>query len=328
MQEYPLLHWLEHLQSSCTSSENLSSWPRLDVIYGREGRHSPPCPLPACCIRSATTIWATARSLVAHLVVCLCSLIFHAAWNFSAILSRRADGQPSPRQQPQHENIVNARQFECEMSPGLKETKQVCSSPTTTWLPWARARPRVVTIYLDTDGSLSPATEYHDASVLHAYLLENTCSDALCRRSIYILEALSPEFITFFESYFQLHPNFFKDHERHVALYNRATGEAVGVPLLPSANYGRNYVSLKYHEPLLMNPLPTGFQNLCDVSGRHVAVTKVIGKFSEVGIARRKCTLWSRENDHGGWDCKPSSSILRRRLAQLIHQASSYATLR
>ena len=64
-----------------------------------------------------------------------------------------------------------------------------------------------------------------------------------------------------------------------------------------------------------MNPLPTGFRNLCDVSGRHVAVTKVIGKFSEVGIARRKCTLWSRENDHGGWDCKSPTSIVHERFA-------------
>ena len=213
------------------------------------------------------------------------------------------------------------------MDPRLKEAKQN-SSPTTTWLPWARARPRVVTIYLDKDGSLSPAAEYHDASVLHARLQEHQRSNAPSRRSIYILEALSREFITLFESHFQLQPTLFKDHERLVALYNRATGEAVGVPLLPSANNGRNYVSLKYHEPLLMNPLPTGFQNLCDISGRHIAVTKIIGKFSEVGIARRKCTLWSRENDHGGWDCKPSSSFIHRRFAQLISQVSSYATLR
>ena len=49
-----------------------------------------------------------------------------------------------------------------------------------------------------------------------------------------------------------------------------------------------------------MNPLPTGFRNLCDVIGRYVAVTRVIGKFSEVGITRRKYTLWSRENNYGG----------------------------
>lgn len=158
------------------------------------------------------------------------------------------------------------------MDPRSKDLKQDCSSPTTTWLPWARARSRVVTIHLDTDGSLSPATEYHDASVLHTHLQEHKDSHTPSRRSIYILEALSPQFITLFQSHFQLHPAFFKDHERHVALYNRATGEAVGVPLLPSANYGRDYVSLKYHEPLLMNPLPTGFQNLCDVSGRHAQI--------------------------------------------------------
>ncbi|KAF2807337.1 uncharacterized protein BDZ99DRAFT_348623, partial [Mytilinidion resinicola] len=60
---------------------------------------------------------------------------------------------------------------------------------------------------------------------------------------------------------------------------------------------------LKYHEPLVLSKPPTSFRNLCDVSGRHIAVTRIKGKFSEVGIARRKCTFWSKKTKGGGWDC-------------------------
>jgi hypothetical protein len=78
---------------------------------------------------------------------------------------------------------------------------------------------------------------------------------------------------------------------------------------LPSAIYGRDHVSLKYHEPLLLSTLPTGFRNICDVSGRHIMVTRIMGKFSEVAIARRKCTFWSRKTEAGGWDCEPYLSM-------------------
>jgi hypothetical protein len=83
---------------------------------------------------------------------------------------------------------------------------------------------------------------------------------------------------------------------------------------LPSAVCGRDHVSLKYNEPLLFSPPPTGFRNLCDVSGRHIMVTRIMGEFSGVGIARRKCTFWSRKTEAGGWDCASYLSMACHRL--------------
>lgn len=187
---------------------------------------------------------------------------------------------------------------------GPKEPKQSIPLPTSAWVPWHRAKPRVTALHLDLNGSFGPATEYQDSNMLQAYFQQRIRSSATPQRSVYILEALSHEFTRVLGSYFQLHPALFMDHERLVAFNNRATGEGGGIPFLPSAIHGRDYFSLKYHEPLSLSTLPTDFRNLCDVSGRHIAVTKIMGKFSEVGVVRRKCTLWSRKTEAGGWDCE------------------------
>ena len=202
------------------------------------------------------------------------------------------------------DNYNELRRSACQADAQLKDPKQSTALPTSTWAPWHRARPRVVAIHLGPNGCFSPATEYLDSDVLQAYLNQQAKSRGTAQCSVYILEALSREFTTILGSYFQLHPALFLDHERLVAFHNRATGEGGGIPFLPSAIQGRDYVSIKYHAPLLFSVLPTGFRNLCDVSGRHVAVTRILGPFSEVGVARRKCTFWSRKTEAGGWDCK------------------------
>lgn len=63
---------------------------------------------------------------------------------------------------------------------------------------------------------------------------------------------------------------------------------------------GRDHIALKYQEAVVFSQRPTGFRCLCDTSGRHIAVTRLLGKLSEVGIARRKCRFWSKTNESGG----------------------------
>jgi hypothetical protein len=196
------------------------------------------------------------------------------------------------------------RRSMCQADPRLKEPNCSTLSRKSTWLPWQRARPRVIALHLNPKGAFGPATEYLNSDALQAQLRQRIRSSTTAQRSVYILEALSPDFASVLGSHFQLHPALFMDHERLVAFNNRATGEGGGIPFLPSAIYGRDYVSLKYHEPLLFSTLPTDFRNLCDVSGRHIAVTRLMGSFSNVGVARRKCTFWSRKNEAGGWNCE------------------------
>jgi hypothetical protein len=186
----------------------------------------------------------------------------------------------------------------------LRGPTQNTLSSSSAWVPWQRAKPSVVAIHLNQNGCFGPATEHLDPNMLQAYFHQDSRSNNPPQGSVYILEALSPAFITVLGSHFQLHPALFADHERLVPFNNRVTGEYGGLPFLPSAIHGRDYVSLKYHEPLLLSTLPTGFRNLCDVSGRHIAVTRILGNFSNVGVARRKCTVWQRKTEVGRWDCE------------------------
>lgn len=185
-----------------------------------------------------------------------------------------------------------------------KQPERNTFSRTSTWHSWIRARPRVVALHLDSSGSFGPATEYQSSVGLQTHLDHRNLSNTTSQRSIYLLEGLSPEFTEVLGSHFRLPPSIFQDHERLIAFHKRATGESGGIPFLPSAIHGRSYVSLKYHEPLSLSVVPTGFRNLCEVSGRHIAVTKIMGSFCEDVILRRKCTFWSRKLATGGWDCE------------------------
>jgi len=206
-----------------------------------------------------------------------------------------------------HESYEQFQRSMCQADPRLEQLNQ--SAASSAWLPWRLARPRVVALHLGPDGFFTPATEYSDSNELQANLRQRTGSIGTPQCSVYILESLSREFVRVLGDHFQLHPALFVDHERLVAFGNRATGERGGIPFLPSSIHGRDHVSLKYHEPLLFSTLPTDFRNLCDISGRHIAATRIMGKFSEVGVARRKCTFWSTKNEAGGWDCESHLSM-------------------
>ncbi|KAK8118161.1 uncharacterized protein PG998_006442 [Apiospora kogelbergensis] len=171
------------------------------------------------------------------------------------------------------------------------------------WTPWSQLRDRAVVLHLGSSGSFEEPVEYTSASALAIALREQVTASRGPSRSVYLLEGLSQDFISVLGGHFRIHPSLFMDHERLVPAGGRLTGENGGIPFLPSASCGRDHVSLKYHEPLVLPTRPAGFRNLCDVSGRHIAMTRLVGQLSDVGISRRKCTFWSNETPSGGWSC-------------------------
>ncbi|KAI1466149.1 uncharacterized protein F4812DRAFT_436102 [Daldinia caldariorum] len=185
----------------------------------------------------------------------------------------------------------------------LRMKRSILNKPAKAWKPWSRAQVRVVALHFNPDASVSSTIEYTDASTLAAGLTREIAPRKPLSRSVYLLEGLSGEFVRVLGDHFQLHPSVFVDHERLTPLSDRQTGEKGGIPFLPSAICGRDHVSLKYHEPLVLSQRPTGFRCLCDTSGRHVAITRLMGEISKVGISRRKCTFWSRCMPLGGWRC-------------------------
>ncbi|KAK6860528.1 hypothetical protein PG995_004164 [Apiospora arundinis] len=175
--------------------------------------------------------------------------------------------------------------------------------PKGAWRPWSHAQDRALVLRLGSSGSFEESVEYTSASALATALRENKTTSRGPSRSVYLLEGLSQEFISVLGDHFGIHPSLFMDHERLVPAGGRLTGENGGIPFLPSAICGRDHVSFKYHEPLALTTRPTGFRNLCDISGRHIAVTRLVGQLSNVGISRRKCTFWSKETEPEGWSC-------------------------
>ncbi|KAK3897244.1 hypothetical protein C8A05DRAFT_48065 [Staphylotrichum tortipilum] len=169
------------------------------------------------------------------------------------------------------------------------------ASPGKKWTPWRKARPRVLALHLNLDGSCKPSVEYADASLLATHLKQQAYN--------YLLESLSRDFIDVFGEHLQLHPSVFMDLEKLAPVGDHFIREGGGLPFLPSAVHGREHVSIKYHEPRELSRLPTDFRNICDTSGRTIAVTRLMGEFTNVGICRRKCTFWAKGDASGGWTC-------------------------
>lgn len=201
----------------------------------------------------------------------------------------------------------------CSNDPRLKHSALAAIIPSSpkpaaeeNWAPWCQAKPRVLALHLGADGSFStPPVEYTDVSTLQNGLSKqnsNTETLSPSSGSVYLVEGLSGEMINVLGSHFQLHRSVFMDHERLVACEGRLTGETGGLPFLPSAVAGRQHVSLKYHEPMVFSEPPQGFRRLCDTSGRHIAVTRLMGKFSDMGVSRRKCVFWGMTTAET-WTC-------------------------
>ncbi|KAL4866209.1 hypothetical protein BDV12DRAFT_138254 [Aspergillus spectabilis] len=160
---------------------------------------------------------------------------------------------------------------------------------------------RVVALHIQPDHSVGQPTEITEPTALRDTLTSPSNQNS----SVYILEGLISEFVDVLGTHFDLHPSVFIDHERLVALDGSATGEAGGSPFLASsAMHSRDHITMKYHEPLILSPVPEQFRNFCEASGRHIAVTRIMGAFSPIGLMRRKCSFWTRERNTGtGWDC-------------------------
>ena len=178
-------------------------------------------------------------------------------------------------------------------------------SQEPAWRPWIRASPRVVVLHADTIDRFGEPVEYRNSTALQNHFDTRSSEKPQC--SIYILESLCPSFAAVLTSHFQLHPAVFEDYKRLVPFNGRTTGDSPGGPFLPSIAHSRDYVTMNYHEPLLLSPAPINFRNLCDASGRHIAVSRLRGQYSDAVVARRKCTFKSRDTPDGGWDCKEAA---------------------
>lgn len=204
-----------------------------------------------------------------------------------------------------------------------------CTMNLRQKIPWPQPNARLMVLEGGLDGSSFGKPVEHDAASLHAYLKDQPATPAPAkRRRVFILEGLHPDYIATLGGHFKMHPSMFMDHERVIVIspFNEQRSDTFG---LPSAAQTMEHRTLKYFEPIALPRNVQGcFKMCCAETGRHIAVTRVKGRFLDVGVLRRKCTIWRREiPGGGGWDCEhhlPPRLLLRQ--LSTTSQASSSPT--
>lgn len=172
-------------------------------------------------------------------------------------------------------------------------------------IPWPHRHCRVVSLQASPNGPFesSPISTAQDLRTK----LEAASND---ERRIFIIEAPSPEYIDVLGSHYQMCPSFFTEHLATV-VFNNSTDALSDGPVLPTVAMTREHVTLPYFE---LCSIPSSVQNTfklcCAVTGRHLGVTRYMGKFSDAGTLRRKCSIWKRGGIGKGWDCKWHSLLV------------------
>ncbi|KAK8050916.1 hypothetical protein PG993_002301 [Apiospora rasikravindrae] len=176
-------------------------------------------------------------------------------------------------------------------------------------VPWSDALGKVVMLESQVNGTgFEQPVTYGTPQALNDHLAARS-PDSLNR--VYILESQNPHWVASLGQYFKMHPSFFLDHERVDVVSKGLTNEsdADAMPL-PSSALGQEHFRIKYFELL---PLPESLRHTfvlkCALSGRHIAVTRLMGSYLDIGIVRRKCSIWRRRrpDSAGAWDSSPRS---------------------
>ncbi|KAK1700236.1 hypothetical protein BDP55DRAFT_539876 [Colletotrichum godetiae] len=179
----------------------------------------------------------------------------------------------------------------------------------TQRIPFTDDGVRVVNLTLGDNGAFTRTAQFEVPADLEAHFHNATLQQG--QQNIYILEGLGPGFAGVFGHHFALHPSVFVEHERVVVHNVNWTGESDGAQL-PSVLRARGHVVMKYYEVVTFDTRPTSFRWVCAATGRHIGVSRdfkwdnspdEFDRFLNVGVVRRKCGVWSRRGEGGGWDC-------------------------
>lgn len=176
------------------------------------------------------------------------------------------------------------RAVHCSSDPRMRETALDSSEQSQIWVPWHGYQPRVIALHSNRTGSFDEPCSFTNAAELAQSFSKARAPKGAPLCSVYLLEGMSPDFVSVLGNHFQIHPSLFMDHERLCSCdpfstpsNGWITRECGGIPFLPSAISGRGHISLKYHQPLIFDRPFTGFRNFCGTSGRHIAVTRLRG---------------------------------------------------
>ena len=186
--------------------------------------------------------------------------------------------------------------------PRLKKRDTKAVAQGTLWPP---RKLRIVSMELDASKSFKQTAEWSDTAKFRQHL-ESHGASTTSQRNIILVEGLSPDLIDILGTQFNIHPSFFVDHER-VVVFTATPTRTSDTPSLPSCfrrNATTTGLTLKYFEPMELNPCPWNFRLSCVDSGRHVGVFRLRGHISPVIVVRRKCSIWPILHPGGGYTCR------------------------
>ncbi|KAL8376858.1 hypothetical protein RB595_007811 [Gaeumannomyces hyphopodioides] len=177
-----------------------------------------------------------------------------------------------------------------------------CDKNTRQGIPWPNPNARLVVLESGTEGVFGKPVGHGPLS-LKVYLDSRAQSPSSADiRRVIIHEGLHPDFIAVLGAHFKIHPSFFVEHER-VIVNSPQASQGDDIPAIPARL--RQHYTMKYFELIRLPESVQGvFKMCCAMTGRHIGVTRIKGKFSEVGVVRRKCSIWRQASSTAsGWDC-------------------------
>jgi len=175
-------------------------------------------------------------------------------------------------------------------------------------IPWPNPNARLVVLESSDGGVNFGPPVHHAPASLMSYLAaapEPKKGAGAGVSRVFILEGLHPEYIAVLGGHFRMHPSVFVDQERTVVI-SPFMHQSSDFFTLPAAARTAQHYTMKYYELVGLPPHVLNFRTCCAETGRHIGLTRAKGEFMDVGIVRRKCTVWRQRDVNspdGRWDC-------------------------
>lgn len=149
-------------------------------------------------------------------------------------------------------------------------------------------------------------------------IIQELAPDTTASQMLFILEDLSTDWVEYFGSRLNIDPHFFVSHLRSSDIYEHDNDKS-NAPVLPSARRRREFTSLTYFKPILL-------QTDCELYHGEIRDFNVMRRMTlrhekngdsgaygtTIGLATRMVCYWNRFYSNGSWvgKCSPEKQNL------------------
>ncbi|KAF2477704.1 uncharacterized protein BDR25DRAFT_330394 [Lindgomyces ingoldianus] len=120
-------------------------------------------------------------------------------------------------------------------------------------------------------------------------------------KNVWIIENINRDMVALLGGHFKMDPDFFLGYERS-SKWRRWDHEPNLTPALPAQINSGKYFTLKYCDLRDFGPEIDSYSVSCADTGRHLYRTKWEGYWVSPSIVDRRCSVYRRTTENGGWD--------------------------